>query len=184
MRGLRAALCWLPYLPLSTMSGRHRYRTKFARSRALACPFFMPTRRSDEGVWFHPSRLPLGCGWEGHCTAPGHQGVIPEPQRLQDECSLGYAPTCPRLPGHRTWDAVRFAVSSESEAHVVVAYVCEKSHLPAEHGNLEYRVHDGQWASCHADARVQKMAECFLESWLQRTRPVIPGHPESESIHD
>jgi hypothetical protein len=138
---------------------------------AVACPFFMPTRRSMEGAWIHPARLPLGSGWEGYCTAPGHEGVIPEPERLQQDCTLGYASACPYLPEKRHADAVRFAVSSESEAHVLVNYACERNHEPASHGNLEYRVQDARWTSSHPDPRIQKMAECFLESWLRKNNP-------------
>jgi len=137
----------------------------------LACPFFMPTHKAENGLWLHPSRLPLGCGWQGYCTAPGYDGVIPETQRLQEECSLGYSSTCPRLPADHAWDAIRFAVSHENESLIRVVYVCEKSHLPAEHGNLEYRVQHAQWAVAHPDPRIQKKAECFLKSWLERKHP-------------
>jgi hypothetical protein len=137
----------------------------------LACPFFIPTHKAEDGVWFHPSRLPLGRGWQGYCTAPGHHGVIPEPQQLQNECSLGYSTACPRFPVERPWDAIRFAVSRENESLIQLVYVCEKSHLPAEHGNLEYRVQYAQWAVPHPDPRIQKKAECFLESWLERKHP-------------
>jgi hypothetical protein len=150
----------------------------------VACPFFMPTRRSEEGAWLHPSRLPLGGGWEGHCTALGHEGEVPEPARLQEECNLGYASVCPYLPEVRAWDAVRFAVTCEQESRICVTYVCERSHLPVEHGNLEYRVHDTQWTCLHPDPRVQKMAECFLESWIQKTRPSTSDDRQSESIRE
>jgi hypothetical protein len=144
----------------------------------------MPTRKLDDGVWPHPSRLPLGCGWEGHCTAPGHEGAVPAASRLHEECSLGYASNCPHMPVERAWDAIRFAVSREHDSRIWVAYVCERNHLPAEHGNLEYRVHDGQWTNCHPDGRVQKMAECFLESWLQRVRPAPSNDPQPERIYE
>ena len=137
----------------------------------------MPIGRSSEGAWTHPGRLPLGSGWVGHCTAPGHEGVIPEPDRLQQDCTLGYASNCTYLPAQREADAIRFAVSSESETHVMVTYACERNHLPAAHGNLEYRIHDARWASLHPDPRIQKMAECFLESWRQKTSP-----PETQNI--
>jgi hypothetical protein len=145
--------------------------TKFWKESNLACPFFIPTRRSADGAWLHPSRLPLGAGWDGHCTAPGHHGVIPEPQQVQNECNLGYSSACPRFPAERPWDAIRFAVSRENESLVQLVYVCEKNHLPAEHGNLEYRVQHAQWAVAHPDPRIQKKAECFLESWLERKHP-------------
>ncbi len=147
----------------------------------MACPFFMPTRRSENIVWIHPSRLPLGSGWEGQCTAPGHEGTVPDIQQLQDGCNLGYA-TCSRLPQQPVWDAVRFAVSGEQESRISLSYVCEKNHLPCEHGRLEYVVSVDRWARSHNDPRIQKMAECFMASWLQKTR----SHSilQSESLHD
>ena len=148
----------------------------------MACPFFMPTHKAEDGVWMHPSRLPLGCGWQGYCTAPGHHGVIPEPQHLQNECSLGYSSACPRFPAERPWDAIRFAVSRENESMIQLVYVCEKNHLPAEHGNLEYRVQRGEWVVAHSDPRIQKKAECFLESWRRKKSPAFP--PENETIHE
>jgi hypothetical protein len=112
--------------------------------------------------------LPLGAGWEGCCTAPGHEGKIPEAQRLQQDCSLGYAFTCPHLPVDRLWDAVRFCVSAESDSSINVAYVCERNHLPAEHGKLEYQVRNAVWSARHFDVRIQKMADAFLHAWMQR----------------
>jgi hypothetical protein len=147
----------------------------------LACPFFMPTRRSENGLWIHPSRLPLGCGWEGQCSAPGYEGTLPDTQQLQDGCNLGYA-KCSRLPQQRLWDAVRFAVSGEQESRISLSYVCEKNHLPCEHGRLEYVVALDRWALSHSDPRIQKMAECFMASWLQKTR--FRSNPQSESLHD
>ena len=70
----------------------------------------------------------------------------------------------------RAWDAVRFCVSTESELFVQVAFVCEKDHLPVEHGKLEYRIQDAVWTKAHADSRVHRLAECFLQSWLQKGR--------------
>jgi hypothetical protein len=145
----------------------------------VACPYFMPTERSIEGAWIHPARLPLGSGWEGHCTAPGHEGVTPEPERLQQECSMGYASSCPRLPADRASDAVRFSVASENEARVLVTYACERNHLPAAHGNLEFRLHDRQCANSHSDPRIQKMAECFLESWLRKKPGSLTAQDEN-----
>ena len=133
----------------------------------MACPFFMPTQPLQGGAWMHPSRLPLAAGWEGVCTAPGHEGATPE---SLEPCNLGYASGCPRLPQERSWDAVRFAVLQESSERTVLVYVCERDHLPAEHGNLEFCVHDGACAKPHSDPRIQKMAKCFLESRKAKTQ--------------
>ena len=62
----------------------------------MACPFFMPTHKYEDGTWLHPFRLPLGGGWKGYCTAPGREGEVPSPEQLHHACNLGYARSCGR----------------------------------------------------------------------------------------
>lgn len=131
----------------------------------------------ENGTWLHASRLPLGCGWSGRCSAPGHEGEIPSNDELRDFCNLGYAEGCGRLPPERPWDAVRFAarrVGSEGEngdrARIHLRYICERGHCPAEHGVLEFDPIREQWANPHRDDRVQRMAECFLASYLEKKK--------------
>ncbi len=80
----------------------------------MACPFFMPEEQfiSD---WPFPQRLPLGAGWAGTCTAPGHEGARPSDEELKSGCNLGYAKACSRLPVERHADAVRFALGEERD---------------------------------------------------------------------
>jgi hypothetical protein len=81
------------------------------------------------------------------------------------------------------WDAVRFAVSAPRDpaarlhprettavpARVLLLhYVCERNHRPVEHGDLEFDLSRAVWLVRHDDARIQKMAECFLESYLKK----------------
>ena len=142
----------------------------------MACPFFMPIEKLENGTWLHPSRLPLGCGWSGHCTAPGHEGETPSQDELRDLCNLGHADGCSRLPSQRAWDSVRFGARTLSNGArngsgrcIQVRYVCERGHRPAEHGFLEFDAH-GDEARCpkpHTDCRLQRMAECFLASYLE-----------------
>ena len=151
----------------------------------MACPFFMPTAKLENGAWPHPARLPLGSGWSGHCTAPGHYGEVPEPDTLEQFCNLGYAGNCSRLPQERPWDAVRFAIAAQGEedtSHtrrpcpegetrssiLQLRYVCERAHRPVEHGRLSFDPGGVGWLQRHPDDRVQKMAECFLESCQTR----------------
>lgn len=138
---------------------------------ALACPFFMPTRKCEEAAWLHPARLPLGAGWQGICTAHPDREVVPSDFQLQAFCNLGYAKQCPHLPVERTSDAVRFCVSQDCEGRIVISYVCESGHAPAGHGTLEYDALALRWVRIHSDARIQKMAECHLEMYLSRTKP-------------
>jgi hypothetical protein len=160
----------------------------------MACPFFMPVEKLENGAWPHPARLPLGGGWSGRCTAPGHEGEIPAPAALEEFCNLGYAASCGRLPRDRAWDAVRFGVTSgsptksgqqsqskdsKSNAYdarrlsnpiVQLRYVCERDHQPVEDGRLEFDAGGATWVQRHADERVQKMAECFMESHLAKRK--------------
>jgi hypothetical protein len=142
----------------------------------------MPVERLENGNWPHPARLPLGGGWCGHCTAPGHEGAVPPQDVLEAFCNLGYASSCSWAPQERVWDAVRFAVSAQPDPAgrkekaggdfptriLRLKYVGERNHLPVEHGDLEFDLSRASWLRPHDDARVQKMAECFLESYLKK----------------
>jgi len=146
----------------------------------LACPFFMPTSKLETGSWPHPARLPLGCGWSGHCTAPGHEGETPSKDIVESSCNLGYASGCSWAPAERAWDAVRFAIaapaadgggtvrSGELARELSLIYVCERDHRPVAHGQLQFDLSNDVWLIRHGDTRIQKMAECFLKSYLKR----------------
>jgi hypothetical protein len=137
----------------------------------MACRYFMPTERLDDSAWIHPSRLPLAAGWTGQCTAPGHEGEIPSEQQVRDCCNLGYAKACSFRPADRDYDSVRFGVMRDSDDFVLVRYVCERDHVPADHGTLEYSKVSG-WLRSHSDARIQKMADCYVTSYFARRIPV------------
>jgi len=143
----------------------------------VACPFFMPMEKVENGAWPHASRLPLGCGWRGQCTAPGHEGEAPSQEELCEFCNLGYAEGCGRLPREREWDSVRFAArrllpNGENPTHgcIQVRYVCERGHCPAEHGILEFDLANARWERSHRDRRVQRMAECFLATYVEKKK--------------
>lgn len=128
----------------------------------------MPTHRAENIAWIHPARLPLGAGWGGLCTAPGLEHQVPTDEQLREACNLGYAASCPRRPRESQWDSIRFGVIRETGRRLDLCYVCEKDHLPADHGTLEYDAAASRWIATHADARIQRMAECFLEAYLLR----------------
>jgi len=142
----------------------------------VACPFFMPIEKFENGEWPHVARLPLGCGWSGHCTAPGHENEAPSQQELRDFCNLGYAEKCARLPQERVWDSVRFSArtlgsgSNGSGNRIQVRYVCERAHRPADHGFLECDAVGGLWPKRHEDGRIQRMAECFLATYVEKRK--------------
>jgi hypothetical protein len=135
----------------------------------MACPYFLPQKRIENPPWPHPARLPLGDAWSGCCTAPGHDGVRPTDEELKDGCNLGYARHCARLPVSRAADAVRFSVARDRDHKLSVQFVCEIGYAPAAHGMLQFDAAAGRWSSEHADARIQKMAECYVETYLSRT---------------
>jgi hypothetical protein len=137
----------------------------------------MPTQPLESPIWPHPSRLPLGNAWGGKCTSPlcSNAGstlapLEPAEQELNDGCNLGYAKNCSWLPAERHADAVRFGIACDRDNRIAVRYVCELGYRPGEHGVLEYEVVSGAWRSRHPDARIQRMAECYLESYLGRRR--------------
>jgi hypothetical protein len=142
----------------------------------MACPFFMPVEKLGNGTWLHAGRLPLGCGWSGQCMAPGHEGESPLQEELREFCNLGYAEGCGKLPRDRAWDSVRFAarmLGSEGNGAagcIQIRYVCERGHRPAEHGLLEFDAVEAKCVEPHRDSRVQRMAECFLESFLEKKK--------------
>jgi hypothetical protein len=133
----------------------------------------MPTRRCEQGAWLHPARLPLGAGWFGVCTAHPAREIVPSDLQVQEFCNLGYASGCPHLPADRTGDAVRFCISQHVENHIVISYVCELKHAPTAHGALEYDAGSGLWLRTHLDPRIQKMAECYVETYLAKNNSAV-----------
>jgi hypothetical protein len=131
---------------------------------SVACPYFIPAERIAGGAWSHPARLPLGGGFAGNCIASGTAQSIADEQL--HECNLGYARGCARLPVSRTWDAIRFGIALDRDGRLQVRFVCERDCRPIEHGTLEYELATNQWTNPHGDLRVQRKAECFVQSYL------------------
>lgn len=150
----------------------------------VACPFFVPTVRFDDGGWIHPSRLPLGAGWKGHCSAPDHEGAEPTDDQLRELCNLGYASVCPRLPKERACDAVRLGIAHDRSGQLALWFVCESAHRPGEHGTLEYDLSSQQWTSSHSDTRIQKMANCYLKTYLLRRNQPAPAELQVTQSND
>jgi hypothetical protein len=130
----------------------------------LACPFFVPLEILNDGSWPHPSRLPLGAGWTGNCLASG-QELAASDTHIREFCNLGYATACPHLPPRRDWDAIRFSVARAGREQVTLCFVCELDHAPIEHGELTFDLASEVWVNPHADARVHRLAICYLEAY-------------------
>ena len=130
----------------------------------------MPTSALTEPLWPHPRRLPLGGGFAGYCTAAGHEGELPSTEELREFCNLGYAARCPRLPQDRRADSNRFHVC-QTGAEITVLFCSERAHAPVEHAALTFDPAQNRWTQTHADACVQRQAECALESWRAQRAP-------------
>jgi hypothetical protein len=144
----------------------------------LACPFFIPTERADDLPLPHPARLPLGAAWRGSCGSQGHESAVLNNQELES-CNLGYAKSCPRLPQQRACDAVRFAVARESVESISLHFVLEVDHLPAGHGLLQYDRNLNIWTVPHPEPRAQKLAESFLQTYLERRSSTLSFTPST-----
>jgi len=93
---------------------------------------------------------------------------VPADSHLREFCNLGYAAACPHLPVEREWDAVRFSVASTGREQVTFCYVCELGHAPVEQGKLAFDLKLETWVNLHSDSRVQRLAECYLETYRAR----------------
>jgi hypothetical protein len=137
---------------------------------AMACPFFVPRERADDILWLHPSRLPLGAGWRGVCSAPGHDGARPSDEEVKEHCNLGYA-RCSRLPAERESDSVRFSARADNGS-VVVTYSCERDHRPVRAGNFVYQIAAADWSAA-PEPSLAPLAKCYLQSFLQRNAKAV-----------
>ena len=81
---------------------------------------------------------------------------------------MGYAKSCPRLPRERSCDAVRFSVANDSGETISLHFILESDYLPAGHGLLKYDRLPKAWIAPHPEPRTQKLAESFLQSYLER----------------
>ena len=138
----------------------------------MACPYFVPLEVVNDGSWPHPTRLPLGEGWTGNCLASG-QAVAASDAHLREFCNLGYATACPHLPLDRDWDAIRFSTASAGSEQVTISFVCELNHAPMEHGKLTFDLVNDAWLDGHVDARVLRLAACYLQSYRARQSAVL-----------
>jgi hypothetical protein len=133
----------------------------------LACPFFYPTERHESELWPFRRRLPLGDGFLGHCTAPEHDGTEPDDAMLRDCCNLGYS-QCRRLPEQRQADAAHFSIASDRDGVVSLHWVLVKNHAAESFGQLHFERDANSWREEHSSPTLQRMAQCYLESYLNK----------------
>jgi len=142
----------------------------------VACPFFMPIERLDDGPWTHAPRMPLGDPYRGVCTAlPAEPGFEPPEAVQRDPCNCGYARgRCDRFPGGDAADAMRFSVTSHLDGRVRMVYVTEKNHAPAEHGVIDFPAGDFPNTEAHVtNPLLTRQARAFLESYLRKAGPAL-----------
>ncbi len=133
----------------------------------VACPYFRPESRSELELWQHRARLPLGDGYCGTCTAPGHEGYSPSNDELKSACNLGYAKGCTRLPSDPIADAVRFCLVKDDTRLVTISYVREREHLPVDNGVLVFDVDESSFGP-EASTHVSHLAKAYVSAYLRR----------------
>ena len=148
----------------------------------MACPYFMPSDNTGKRFLATSGKISTSrADGAGHCTAPAHEGETPAQDVLKHSATSDMRAAW--SPPERRWDAVRFAVSAPIDKTarsdprnataapgrvLFLRWVCERDHRPVEYGDLEFDLAQATWLRCHDDARIQKMAECFLESYFRK----------------
>jgi len=133
----------------------------------LACPYFVPENRCDAELWPHRARLPLGDGYEGRCSAPGHEDARPTHEELKSACNLGNS-SCARLPEGRALDSVRFYLKQDEGVSLTVSFSTERAHSPREYGLLQFDGTSGKFVATSAPLAVTRLALAFVKSHLER----------------
>lgn len=103
------------------------------------------------------------------CTAHAGQ-IAPAEEELRDLCNLGYARQCVRIPAEPSSDAVRFSIARDCGDRILVHYCSERDHAPVEHGQLQYSCTTSAWVIPHSNPCIQRQAECYLSTYLERRR--------------
>ena len=98
------------------------------------------------------------------------QQNTPTEIELKEFCNLGYARQCEKIPPDRCADSIRFSVANDARKRIRLHYSCERDHAPVEHGVLEYDCEARSWQIAHSDACIQRQAECYMETYLERRR--------------
>ena len=50
----------------------------------------------------------------------------------------------------------------------MLSYCCERGHAPVEHGTLTYDLGTERWVNAHADVRVRRLADSYVQSYRAR----------------
>jgi len=145
--------------------------------RAMACPYFYPTARLDQGSWVVPPRLPLGDAHAGECRVPTGESCSnearPDELHVREVCNSGYGGgRCGRFPQNAPADAVRFHIVKDKKTLIRIQYVLEKDCWPVQHGVAEF-------VSATREIRgvdnvvLRAQAAAFVESYLRRKNQML-----------
>ena len=141
----------------------------------MACPYFFPSSPHTAAAGPRNAMLPLGDSWAGECrAAPGHP-FQPDPAIARPLCNLGYARgRCDRFPSGDGPDAVRFTISADHGATVVLYYVIECDHRPYAHGSLECAAGSGAVTLPPCGESLDAQARAYLSSYFRRKAEANP----------
>jgi hypothetical protein len=132
----------------------------------MPCPYFRPV---EPLVWASAPILPLGDAYAGSCRADAEGEADPPEGALIDFCNLGYARgRCAHFPEGNGPDAVRFAVKSDAEGTITVAWVRERDHHPFDQGVLEYSEATRAFAAADRGEMLLEQARAYVASYLRR----------------
>jgi hypothetical protein len=135
----------------------------------VACPFFFPIERLDDGAWLKPPRLPLGDPCRGECRAITGARVQPSRDELKDFCNTGYARgRCARFPRDTEPDAIRFSMAKDRGGSVDLVYVIEKEYSPLSYGPMKYDCAAASFVESPEDPILRAQAQQFVHSYLNR----------------
>jgi hypothetical protein len=138
----------------------------------MACPYFFPMARLDQGSWAIPPRLPLGDAYAGECRASGG-AFQPDDAHVREICNVGYGRgCCGRFPQDVPADAVRFHVIQDAGAIIRIHYVFERDCWPVKSGVIECLSASREIRGSE-DATLQSQALAFVESYWRRKSVVL-----------
>ena len=134
----------------------------------MACPYFYPVERIDDGAWIQPPRLPLGGPYSGLCRAIDGGPFQPGESALRECCNTGYARgRCARFPAQAVIDALRFSIEAETDDVVEIVFVREREWSPAGYGRAQWSA--GKVKCDEAlDPLIERQMEIFVANYLTR----------------
>jgi hypothetical protein len=136
----------------------------------VACPYFYPVARIDDGAWIQPPRLPLGGPYSGFCRAADGDPFEPGESALRECCNIGYARgRCARFPVQAGVDALRFSIEADTDNIIEIVFVREREWSPTGYGRAQWRTGT---VTCDEglDPLIERQMEVFVANYLTRKR--------------